>query len=70
MGLIKFLKEKTALRSISIKRLMADGDLVILHVHAKAKPEERGTSIVDIFRLENGEVLAQPSACTRQPRVA
>ena len=57
MGLIKFLKEKTPFRSSSIKRVMADGDLVILHVHAKANPEDRGTAIVDIFRLENGNIV-------------
>lgn len=36
---------------------MADGDLVMLHVHAKPTPDERGTAIVDIFRLENGKIV-------------
>ena len=57
MGLIKFLKEKAPGRLTSIKRVLADGDLVMLHVHSKSTPDERGTAIVDIFRLENGKIV-------------
>lgn len=56
-GLIKFLKERFPERTSSIKRVMADGDLVMLHVHAKSKPEDRGNAIIDIFRLENGKIV-------------
>lgn len=57
VGLIKFLKEKAPGRTSSIKRVLADGDLVMLHVHSKSTPEDRGTAIVDIFRLENGKIV-------------
>ena len=57
MGLIKFLKEKFPQRSISIKRVIAQGDLVVLHVHNKPAPEERGSAIIDIFRVENGKIV-------------
>jgi predicted SnoaL-like aldol condensation-catalyzing enzyme len=57
MGLIKFLKEKYPQRSSSIRRVMADGDLVMLHVHAKSSPDDRGSAVVDIFRLENGKIV-------------
>ena len=30
---------------------------MILHVHAVREPGERGTAIVDIFRLENGKIV-------------
>lgn len=56
-GLIKFLKEKFPQRVASIKRVIAEGDLVVLHVHSKATPEDRGTAIVDIFRLESGKIV-------------
>ena len=56
-GLIKFLKEKYPLRTSDIKRVIADGNLVVLHVHAKPVPEDRGTAIIDIFRLENGKIV-------------
>lgn len=40
-----------------IKHVFADGDFVILHVHAKRKPDEPGLAIVDIFRLEAGKIV-------------
>src|SRR5262249_33239477 len=40
-----------------IKRIFADGDYVIVHVHAVREPGTRGNAIVDIFKLENGKVV-------------
>jgi len=40
-----------------IKRVLADGDYVILHVHAVRTPGERGSAIVDVFKLENGKIV-------------
>lgn len=40
-----------------IKRMMAEDDYVILHVHSVAVPDTRGKAIVDIFRLENGKIV-------------
>lgn len=40
-----------------IKRVFADGDFVILHVHAQREPQESGIAIVDIFRLEEGRIV-------------
>ena len=56
-GLIKFLAEKYPQRTSDIKRVMADGNLVMLHVHSKPTPQDRGTAIVDIFRVENGKIV-------------
>jgi predicted SnoaL-like aldol condensation-catalyzing enzyme len=42
--------------SYEIKRVFADGDYVILHVHVVREPGTRGSAHVDIFRLENGKV--------------
>lgn len=39
-----------------IKRVFADGDYVILHVHVVREPGSRGSAHVDIFRLDNGKV--------------
>ncbi len=49
MGFIKFLKGTFAQRSVSIKRAVADGDLVMVCVHSKPSPEDPGSVIVDIF---------------------
>lgn len=39
------------------KRVFADGDYVIVHCHAKASAQDRGSAVIDIFRLENGKVV-------------
>ena len=56
-GFIAFRKEKFPNAHSEIKRVFADGDYVILHVHNVATPGERGSAIVDIFRLENGKIV-------------
>ena len=40
-----------------VKRTLADGDLVMVHAHSIREPGERGSAIVDIFRLENGKIV-------------
>ena len=50
-----FLKANPKSRA-EIKRVVADGDLVMLHVHSKLNDEDRGEAVVDIFRFdENGK---------------
>ena len=52
-----FLKEKFPASRSEIKRVLADGDYVILHVHAVREPGTRGNAIIDIFKLENGKIV-------------
>ncbi|MBP1094624.1 nuclear transport factor 2 family protein [Bradyrhizobium diazoefficiens] len=54
---IGFLREKFPNSHSEIKRSFADGDYVILHVHAVREPGTRGNAIVDIFKLENGKIV-------------
>ena len=56
-GLVAFLKEKFPNSRSEIKRVFAEGDHVILHVHAVREPGQRGRAIVDIFKLENGKIV-------------
>lgn len=56
-GFIAFLKDKFPNNRSEIKRIFADGDYVIVHVHAVREPGTRGNAIVDIFKLENGKVV-------------
>ena len=56
-GFIAFLKDKFPNNRSEIKRIFADGDYVIVHVHAVREPGTRGNAIIDIFRLENGKVV-------------
>ena len=56
-GFIAFLKDKFPNNRSEIKRIFADGDYVIVHVHAVREPGTRGKTIIDIFKLENGKVV-------------
>ncbi|MEA2874883.1 MAG: hypothetical protein QOF14_79 [Hyphomicrobiales bacterium] len=56
-GFLGFLREKFPNSHSEIKKVFAEGDFVILHVHAVREPGTRGRAIVDIFRLENGKIV-------------
>ena len=55
--LVDFLKEKFPSSHNEIKRVIAEGDLVVLHVHSVRAPGERGRAIVDIFKVEDGKIV-------------
>lgn len=54
---LQFLRERYPNSRSEIKRVFAEGEYVILHVHAIREPGTRGNAIVDIFRLENGRIV-------------
>jgi predicted SnoaL-like aldol condensation-catalyzing enzyme len=54
---IGFLRDKFPQSKSEIKRSFAEGDYVILHVHAVRVPGERGNAIIDIFKLDNGRIV-------------
>ena len=56
-GFLQFLRAKFPQAHSEIKRVFADGDYVILHVHAIREPGTRGRAILDIFRLDDGKVV-------------
>ena len=57
---LEFAKTNLATYKTEFKQVFADGDYVIVHAHARANPDDpadRGTAVMDIFRLENGKVV-------------
>lgn len=52
---VPFFKKQPSATS-EIKRIVAEGDLVVLHVQSKQSQEDRGRAVVDIFRVENGKI--------------
>ncbi|MDR2215129.1 MAG: ester cyclase [Nevskiaceae bacterium] len=56
-GFIDFLKERFPTQKGEIKRVIAEGDLVVLHVHSTRGDNTPGRAIVDIFRVQNGKVV-------------
>jgi predicted SnoaL-like aldol condensation-catalyzing enzyme len=43
--------------SVEIKRVIAEGDLVVTHDLIKTSPEDRGMAGADIFRLRDGKIV-------------
>jgi predicted SnoaL-like aldol condensation-catalyzing enzyme len=42
----------------SVKRIVADGDLVAVHMHVRfSEAENSGMAVMDMFRLENGKIV-------------
>lgn len=54
---IQFLKENYPNAHSEIKRVFAEDDYVILHVHSIREPGTRGRAIFDLFKLENGKIV-------------
>ena len=53
---IEFLKTNFPEARSEIKRTLADGDYVVLHVHSIRPPNMRGRAIIEIFRFEDGKI--------------
>ena len=46
------------LLTVERKRVVAEGDLVAIHAHYRTSPEDRGQSVVDIFRVRwDGKIV-------------
>ena len=54
---LAFARENLADFRVEFKRVLADGDFVVVHAHARANPDDRGSAVMDIFRLEDGKVV-------------
>ena len=54
---IDFLKSNYPDARSEIKRVFADGNYVILHVHSVRVPNTRGRAIIELFMLENGKIV-------------
>jgi predicted SnoaL-like aldol condensation-catalyzing enzyme len=54
---IKWIAEKYPNTRGEIKRVLADGDFVILHCHYTGFFGRNGDAIIDIFRLEDGKLV-------------
>lgn len=73
-GLIEFLspmaKPAEGKPRGKIVRAMAEGDLVMVHVHWYGWPTERGTATIDIFRIEKGLIAEHWDVVQAVPETA
>ncbi len=49
-----FFKQHPKFR-MTIKRIIAEGDLVVVHSHAQETDSDPGSAVVDIMRVKNGK---------------
>ena len=54
---VRKFKEVWPQHRYEVKKVIAEGDLVVLHLHGMNGPNPHGESVVDIFRIENGKVV-------------
>ena len=40
-----------------VKRVIAEGNLVVTHSHVRQKPADPGAAVVHIFRFKNGKIV-------------
>ena len=54
---VKWFAQKYPSFHGEVKRIIAEGDLVITHTHLIREPGDRGLAVIDIFRFENGKIV-------------
>jgi len=55
---VKLLTPRVTKDSVTdIKRVIAEGDLVVLHVHMRNNLKDRGRAVIDLFRVANGRIV-------------
>ncbi len=57
IGFVHYLRSEYPELRLEIKRVIAEGDLVVTHSHLILKPGEPGRAVADFFRLENGKIV-------------
>lgn len=67
---IQYLRDTYPLAHTEIKRVIAEGDYVVLHVHTVLEPGTRGLAIMDIFKLDKGKVVEHWDAIQPVPETS
>jgi predicted SnoaL-like aldol condensation-catalyzing enzyme len=57
IAFVKWFTQKYPAYRMELKRIIADGDLVVTHSHLVREPGDRGQAVIDIFRFENGRIV-------------
>jgi predicted SnoaL-like aldol condensation-catalyzing enzyme len=57
IAFVKYLKSEYPEFRYEVKRVIAEGDLVVIHAHIRNSPDDRGQAVVDILRYENGKAV-------------
>jgi predicted SnoaL-like aldol condensation-catalyzing enzyme len=57
IGFVKWITGENPDLRVEFKRLIAEGNLVVIHSHMIPTKGARGTAVIDIFRLDNGKIV-------------
>jgi predicted SnoaL-like aldol condensation-catalyzing enzyme len=57
IGFVHYMMQTYPEMHMGIKRMVAEGDLVVTHSHLVRGPGDRGQAVMDIFRLEDGKIV-------------
>lgn len=58
-SLMQAMKESAAKnphKSLEVKRVLAEGELVVVHSWVKQNPEDPGAAVVHLFRFQDGRI--------------
>lgn len=44
-------------REFRVMRILVDGEMAVIHVHAIPEPGARGAAVFDMYRLEDGKIV-------------
>lgn len=56
ISFVRGMRSKYPDMTLEVKRVVAEGDLVVLHSHLTLKPGEPGMALADFFRIEDDKV--------------
>jgi predicted SnoaL-like aldol condensation-catalyzing enzyme len=54
---VKFFKDNFPNHHYEVKKVIAEGDMVVLHLHGMGGMNPFGEQVVDFFRVKNGKVV-------------
>ena len=57
IGFVNWFRSEHPELHMEFVRTIAEGDLVMTHSHQTLFPGDRGTAVMDIFRLEDGKIV-------------
>ena len=57
IGFVKWITGEYPELKVTFKRVIAEGDMVVVHCHIQKSPADLGQAVADFFRLENGKVV-------------
>jgi predicted SnoaL-like aldol condensation-catalyzing enzyme len=57
IGFVSWLRGQYPNLQLDIKRVLAEGDMVVTHSHLILEPGQPGQALADFFRIEDGKVV-------------